>query len=209
MRTASFQISLGIAIGALATLLFGNVSVRAQITPQWSKDKVLPIIFVKPEFGNYVPEQGNTIGISWTKDEVMPVLLVKPYLTGQFVPVDGYAVGETWTQDQVKPVVFVQPGLGGLFVVSNSDSLTPHQTAPARGTCSPAIETQINGDFNGWDEANMYKMMDGSIWQQAVYHYHYHYAFDPDVLIFPSGAGTCHIKVDGDDDGGVDVTRLK
>jgi uncharacterized protein YjlB len=52
-------------------------------------------------------------------------------------------------------------------------------------------------------------MDDGSIWQQSSYHYHYHYAYHPEVLIYSSSAGSCHIKVEGDDDEGVDVHRLR
>jgi hypothetical protein len=206
------RICLGFALGVLVTMLFGNTSVRAQIAQSWSKDKVMPIIFVKPGIVGFVPEQGNAIGVSWTKDEVMPVLLVKPYLMGEFVPLEGSSIGNTWLQDQVRPVVFVEPGLGGAFVASASDAGTSSQPTAAapRGACSAAIETAINGEFNGWNGATVYKMQDGSIWQQSVYHYHYHYAFDPNVLIYPSGSGGCRIKVDGDDDDdGVDVTRLK
>jgi len=82
--------------------------------------------------------------------------------------------------------------------------------APARTSsdCSPAIETHIAGDYNGWDDETIYKMDNGQIWQQAEYHYHYHYAYHPSVIIYPTRSG-CHIKVEDDDDKGVDVVRLK
>lgn len=76
------------------------------------------------------------------------------------------------------------------------------------GPCSPAIETQINGDFNGWNDQVIYKMANGEIWQQLNYHYHYHYAYQPQVTIYGTSSG-CHIKVDDDDDEGVDVVRIK
>lgn len=38
--------------------------------------------------------------------------------------------------------------------------------------CSPAIETQIDGDFSGWEGETIYKLRNGHIWQQARYHYH-------------------------------------
>jgi tetratricopeptide (TPR) repeat protein len=75
--------------------------------------------------------------------------------------------------------------------------------------CGQAIETHIAGEFNGWEGETIYKMDDGSIWGQSVYHYHYHYAYHPQVLIYKSQSGACHIKVEGDDDEGVDVHRLK
>lgn len=74
--------------------------------------------------------------------------------------------------------------------------------------CDPVIETEISGDYNGWNNEVIYKMTNGQIWQQAGYHYHYHYAYRPEVMIYPTKHG-CHIKVEDDDDEGVDVTRLK
>jgi tetratricopeptide (TPR) repeat protein len=90
----------------------------------------------------------------------------------------------------------------------------PNSTAPRTSTasgsyCSEAVETHITGEFNGWDGETIYKMDNGSIWEQSVYRYHYHYAYHPRVLIYQSASGTCHIKVDGDDDEGVDVRRVK
>jgi hypothetical protein len=52
-------------------------------------------------------------------------------------------------------------------------------------------------------------MDDGSIWQQSTYQYHYHYTYHPSVTIYPNRSGTCHIKVEGDDDDGADVVRIK
>src|SRR5260370_30591929 len=71
--------------------------------------------------------------------------------------------------------------------------------------CTPAVETNIRGDYNGWDDEVIYKMDDGSIWEQANYHYHYHYAYHPSVIIYPTKSGACHIKVEDDDDEGLDV----
>jgi hypothetical protein len=90
--------------------------------------------------------------------------------------------------------------------------LCPRLAAPARAGstsyCNPAIETRIAGEFNGWDDEFIYKMTNGEIWQQSNYHYHYHYAYRPEVVIYPTSHG-CHIKVDGDNDEGVDVVRIK
>jgi hypothetical protein len=66
----------------------------------------------------------------------------------------------------------------------------------------------IDGDFNGWDDEVIYKMTNSEIWQQRNYHYHYHYTYEPRVIIYPTSTG-CHIKVDDDDDEGVDVLRIK
>lgn len=84
---------------------------------------------------------------------------------------------------------------------------TPATTA--HSACDSAIESNIAGDFNGWDDETIYKLDDGSIWQQANYHYHYHYAYHPEIVIYKNKAGACHIRVTDDDGEGVDVVRLK
>lgn len=58
------------------------------------------------------------------------------------------------------------------------------------------IETQIDGEFNGWEGETLIKLMNGQIWQQTEYHYEYHYAYMPKVLIYPSGGGY-KVKVEG------------
>jgi len=72
---------------------------------------------------------------------------------------------------------------------------------------SGVIESQIDGDFEGWEGETIVKLMNGEIWQQTEYYYHYHYAFMPKVLIYKSGSGY-KMKVDGVDKA-VGVTRLK
>jgi hypothetical protein len=71
------------------------------------------------------------------------------------------------------------------------------------------IETEIDGDFSGWEGETIVKLMNGQIWQQTEYHYHYHYhyAFMPKVLIYRSGGGY-KMKVDGVDKA-VGVSRLR
>jgi hypothetical protein len=58
------------------------------------------------------------------------------------------------------------------------------------------VETQVDGDFNGWEGETIVKLMNGQIWQQTEYRYEYHYAFMPKVLVYPSGSGF-KMKVDG------------
>jgi hypothetical protein len=77
-----------------------------------------------------------------------------------------------------------------------------------RGECNPSIETQIDGEFKGWEGETIYKLRNGQIWQQATYHYHYHYAYAPEVVIYSSSDG-CSMKVEDDDDEAVHVRRLK
>ena len=57
-------------------------------------------------------------------------------------------------------------------------------------------ETQIDGDFKGWEGETIVKLMNGQIWRQTEYHYEYHYAYMPKALVFSSGGGH-KMKVDG------------
>ncbi len=61
------------------------------------------------------------------------------------------------------------------------------------------IETKIDGDFEGWEGETIFKMMNGSIWQQSSYAYTYHYAYMPDVIIYRK-AGLYYMKVEDVDD---------
>ena len=49
---------------------------------------------------------------------------------------------------------------------------------------SSAIESQIDGEFNGWEGETIFKLTNGQIWQQSSYDYTYHYAFRPKVVIY-------------------------
>ena len=69
------------------------------------------------------------------------------------------------------------------------------------------IESQIDGDFEGWEGETIVKLMNGQIWQQTEYYYHYHYAFMPEVLIFKYDSGY-KMKVDGVERS-VGVTQLR
>lgn len=73
--------------------------------------------------------------------------------------------------------------------------------------CSDAIESQIDGTFEGWSGETVFKLMNGQIWQQSSYAYTYHYAYRPEVLIY-SGGGGCKMKIEGISDS-ISVKRLK
>ena len=69
--------------------------------------------------------------------------------------------------------------------------------APATSTPS-AIESKVDGEFEGWEGETIVRLVNGQIWEQVEYYYHYHYAYMPDVLIYPSN-GTFKMKVEGVD----------
>ena len=73
--------------------------------------------------------------------------------------------------------------------------------------CSPAIESSINGTFNGWDGDTIFELLNGQIWKQGSYDYTYDYEYSPKVVIYQSGAG-CRMIVEGVK-GTISVGRLK
>ena len=85
---------------------------------------------------------------------------------------------------------------------------THQQSDPSvRTSCSPAIESTISGDIEGWDGDTIFKLDNGQIWQQAEYEYTYFYAYRPDVTIYQTDAG-CRMKVEDETDT-VLVKRIK
>jgi len=75
------------------------------------------------------------------------------------------------------------------------------------GSCTPAIETTIDGEFHGWDGETIFKLSNGQIWQQSEYSYTYSYAYMPSVTIYSTQSG-CAMKVEGEDET-IHVKRLK
>jgi len=80
------------------------------------------------------------------------------------------------------------------------------QPAP-QPTAATVIESQIDGESNGWEGETIFKLTNGQIWQQTEYYYYYHYAYMPNVLIYNAGVGW-KMKVDGVDKA-VGVERLR
>ena len=76
------------------------------------------------------------------------------------------------------------------------------------GATGTVIESQIDGDFKGWEGETIYKLRNGQIWQQSSYHYHYHYAYAPEVIIYIDG-GTYKMTVIDDEDEPISVIRIK
>jgi hypothetical protein len=72
------------------------------------------------------------------------------------------------------------------YQIGRRDGLSARALVPQTGV----TESQIDGDFEGWEGETIVKLTNGQIWQQTEYHYEYHYAFMPEVLIYPSGGGT-------------------
>lgn len=77
---------------------------------------------------------------------------------------------------------------------------TPTIIVPSAPAVPPAglqaIESYIDGVFQGWDGETIFRLMNGQIWQQAEYSYLYHYAYMPRVTIF-SVSGGYKMQVEG------------
>jgi hypothetical protein len=72
---------------------------------------------------------------------------------------------------------------------------------------STVIETQIDGEFEGWSGETVVKLINGQIYLQSEYYYTYRYAFMPKVIIYQSESGL-KMKVDGIDRA-IGVRRIK
>ena len=59
-------------------------------------------------------------------------------------------------------------------------------------------ETEIDGEFNGWDGDTVFRLANGGIWQQDSYGYEYHHAYRPDVIIYQH-RGRNYLQVEGMD----------
>ncbi len=112
---------------------------------------------------------------------------------------------------EYSPSVVVCPLRGKLLVDGKtldvrrlSSSASP---SPGRESTGELIESQIDGEFSGWDGDTIFKLTNGQIWQQSSYAYTYSYKSRPSVIIFRSHSGY-EMQVDGVD-GRVRVTRLK
>ena len=75
------------------------------------------------------------------------------------------------------------------------------------GECSPAIESTVDGEFEGWEGETIVKLTNGQIWQQVEYTYDYTYGYLPEVLIY-SSTGGCKMVVEGMDKA-VGVRKLR
>jgi len=53
---------------------------------------------------------------------------------------------------------------------------------------SEVIESKIDGDFDGFENGKLFKLMNGQIWEQIDFTFHYTYKFMPNVTIYKDGA---------------------
>lgn len=69
------------------------------------------------------------------------------------------------------------------------------------------MKFQIEGEFNGYNDGAIFKLTDGSAWQQKEYKYQYTYAYRPDVNLYTEN-GKDILSVDLEGLGPVEVARV-
>lgn len=69
-----------------------------------------------------------------------------------------------------------------------------------------AIQSKINGSFNGWEGNTVVELSNGDKWKQSMFKYSYSYAYSPNIIIYHSNNGF-KMKVDGNNET-VDVERV-
>lgn len=83
------------------------------------------------------------------------------------------------------------------------ESVVPQPIVPTYDV----IESQIDDDFEGYDEGNLYELSNGQIWKQVNYNYDYSYSYRPEVIIYKEGS-RYYMQVEDMDDA-VEVVRIK
>jgi hypothetical protein len=91
--------------------------------------------------------------------------------------------------------------------LGSTDGSEVSESVATANKCTPAIETTIDGDFNGWEGETLFKLSNGQIWQQVDCDYMYSYSYMPEVTIYSTTDG-CKLKVEDESDTIV-VKRIK
>jgi len=107
------------------------------------------------------------------------------------------------------PTVTVCPDKGFMIVGDTKlDVVQVSNTSSNSNTSSSdLIESNIDGDFEGFEGDTIIKLMNGQVWQQIDATYKYTYSYMPKVLIYQNGS-IYYMSVEGVDKK-VMVERLK
>lgn len=132
----------------------------------------------------------------------------KLIINGEQLNVELLSEGSSGSQSGALPSKRVKPALTDRATQSVSpDDAGGDDDRSRESDAGSMIETQIAGDFSGWDGETIFELANGQIWQQTQYAYTYHYAYRPKVIIFKSGSGY-KMQVEGVESK-IGVTRLK
>ena len=113
------------------------------------------------------------------------------------------------------PDVVICPSKGKLAIKGKSlnvEQVGGTRATPPSGKSRPSksadvIESQIEGEFSGWEGETIFKLTNGQIWQQSRYAYTYTYKYRPKVLIFSTNGGF-ELQVEGMDQR-ISVVRIR
>jgi len=94
-----------------------------------------------------------------------------------------------------------------LLQLANRSAAEEPTQSTVRSKCSPAVESTLAGNFNGWSGDTIFKLDNGQIWEQAEYAYTYSYSYRPEVTIYQTSGG-CRMKVE-DENETILVKRIK
>ena len=148
---------------------------------------------------------------------------VNSSINGKFEGWDGDTIfqlvnGQMWEQDEYdymysysySPAVQIYSDYGTckMAVARIQDHIAVKRVNTSAGvsSCVPAVNSNIDGEFEGWDGDTIFRLMNGQIWQQSEYSYTYSYSYMPSVTIY-SGSGGCILEVDGLNDS-IRVTQI-
>ena len=95
------------------------------------------------------------------------------------------------------------------FIIVDGKKLNAMKISGGASSSSDSgiIETRIDGDFEGFEEDTIFKLLNGQIWQQIDGRYKYKYKYSPKVIIISNG-NTGKMSIDGIDDP-ITVMRIK
>jgi hypothetical protein len=165
---------------------------------------ILAMLVILAIFSTFLTSCGASqvvisVPITVTSTEARTITLIQTMVTTQTITtppqtltIQGSRVNSFITVTQI-------PAVGGGY--------NPTITVTAMIPNSYAIESYIDGTFEGWDGDTLFLLTNGQVWQQSSYAYTYHYAYRPLVVIYPSIAGY-KMTVAGVN-GTIYVTRLK
>ena len=191
-----------VAVAILASMLLFGVQARAQQCYEAS------IVSPSPFMGNdgeiFKLDDGSLWEVKYEYEylyEYLPSVIMCPskgklVINGKQLNVQRLSSDARPSARAIRPAVPASP-------TAVQRPVRPEPSSTER----QVIESQIDGDFEGWGGETIFKLVNGQIWQQSTYAYTYSYKFMPKVLIVPVRSGF-EMHVDGVE-GKIAVTRLK
>jgi hypothetical protein len=58
------------------------------------------------------------------------------------------------------------------------------------------VSSRIDGEFPGFEQGRLFKLLNGQIWEQIDSRYRYVYRHGPEVTVFTAGDGSIRMQVE-------------